>query len=114
MSQALFAVAGLLPAAVLFRHGGVVLPVFAPIIGMLLPPLAGAIATDLSIFGIGGQLCAVVVGAPAALALRQTANFLTRLERGWLELLLAVSAAPQVHTGVVAPCTSRHRRRRPI
>ena len=103
MSQALFAVAGLLPAAVLLRHGGVLLPVLAPILGVLLPPLACAIAADLSIYGIGGQLCTVVVGAPPALALGQTANFLTRLERGRLKFALAISAAPQVHTGVVAP-----------
>ena len=75
----------------------------APIIRMLLPPLAGAIAADIPIFGIGGQLCAVIVGTPPALALGQAANFLTRLEPGRLELALAISAAPQVHTGVVAP-----------
>ncbi len=33
----------------------------------------------------------------------QAANFLTRLELGRLELALAISAAPQVHTGVVSP-----------
>jgi hypothetical protein len=36
---------------------------------MLLPPLAGAIAADVPIFGIAGQLCAVVVGTPPALAI---------------------------------------------
>jgi hypothetical protein len=71
---------------------------------MLMPPLAGAIATDIPIFGIGGQPCAMVVGTPPALALGQTANLLTRLIPGRLELALAISAAPQVHTGVVAPC----------
>ena len=114
MSQALLAVTGLLPTAVLFRPGGVILPVLAPIVGMLLSPLACAIAADLSILGIGGQLCAVILGPPPALALGQAANFLTRLEQGRLELALAISAAPQVHTGVVASCNSRYRRRRQI
>src|SRR6185312_11789131 len=112
MSQALLAVAGLLPTAVLLRRGGVALPVLLPIVGMLLPPLAGTIAADLSIFGIGGQFCAVVVGTPPALALGHAANFLTRLERGRLELALAISATPQVHTAVVAPLNSWNRRRR--
>lgn len=107
MSQSLAAVAGLLPETVLFRPGGVVLPVLLPIVGMLLPPLAGAIAADLSIFRIGSQFYAAVVGTPPALTLGQAANFLTRLERGRLELALAISAVPQVHTGVVASCNSR-------
>jgi hypothetical protein len=90
------------------------LPVLLPVVGMLLAPFAGAIAADLAVLGISRKFDAMVFEASPRLALRPATDFLPRLELGWLERILAISAAPLTHTGVVASRSCRYRRRRRV
>ncbi len=85
-------------------HGlGVFGPVALPVIRMARPPLLLAIAADVAVFGIGGDLLPVVVGATLTLAIGFTANRLQGPKLGRLKGLLTVAAAPFPHTAVVAP-----------
>jgi hypothetical protein len=83
---------------------GVIGSVLAPVIGIARPPLPWAIATDVAVFGIGGDFLPAIIGP----ALTLTANFATGcLERSKLRCLkglLAIAAAPFPHYRVVAPC----------
>ena len=78
------------------------LPVLFPVIRMLLPPLAGALAAGFGVFGIGGQPAAVKLRLTLPLAFSPAANVLLRLVSGWLKCLLAKPATPLKHEGVVA------------
>ncbi|MCL4852102.1 MAG: hypothetical protein KJZ78_12075 [Bryobacteraceae bacterium] len=110
MAQSPPLVPDLLPAPVLLGGSGATVSVLLPVVGMLLTPFAGAIAADVAVLGIGGDLGAVIITAPLALAIGLATDFLTRLELGRPEGALAISAAPQIHTGVVASGTCRCRR----
>jgi hypothetical protein len=56
-----------------------------------------------AVFGVGGDIGAVIVGTPMALATWLTTDLLARLKLGRLEGAPARSAAPLIHVGVVAP-----------
>ena len=68
-----------------------------PVIGIARPPLPGAVAADVAVFGIGGDLLPVIVGP----ALTLTASFATdRLQRSKLRSLkglLTIAATPFPH-----------------
>jgi len=97
------AVTELLPFAVTGHGVGVFGPVALPVIRMARPPLLLAIAADVSVFSIRGDLLPVVVGAALTLANGFAADRLQRLKLGRLKGLLTVAAAPFPHTAVVAP-----------
>jgi hypothetical protein len=80
-----------------------------PITGIAGAPLARAVPADLAVYGVCGDLLSVVVGAPSSLAIRRAAYLLAGLELRRLEALLAITATPFMHTGVVVPCQSRFR-----
>ena len=89
--------------AVSFGGGGILLPILFPVIGIAGAPFPETIATDIAVFGIGGEFGAVIIGAATALALGLTANGLAALELRRLEDLLAVEATPFTHmNGVVS------------
>jgi len=69
------------------------LPVGLLITGMLLAPLAPAVANDLGVLGIGGDSTPMVIGAALLLALRLVTDVLLRMEVGGLERLVAIAAA---------------------
>jgi len=64
----------LLSFAVTRHRLGVCDPVALPVIWMARPPLLLAIAADLAVFGIGGDLLPVVIGAALTLANGFTAD----------------------------------------
>ncbi len=80
-----------------------------PITGIAGAPLARAVPADLAVYGVCGDLLSVVVGAPSSLAIRRAAYLLAGLELRRLEALLAITATPFMHTGVVVPRQSRFR-----
>jgi len=57
-------------------------------------------AENLAVFGIGGKLLAVIIGASPLLAPRSAADHLPRLKSGWLENLITIPTPPLDHTGV--------------
>jgi len=87
----------LLPFAVTSHGVGVFGSVALPVIRMAGPPLLLAIAADVAVFGIAGDLLPVVVGAAPTLANGFTADRLKRLKLGRLKRLLTVAAAPFPH-----------------
>jgi hypothetical protein len=66
------------------------------------PPFPAAILTDLTVFRIGGNLLAAIIGAAPSLAFWPTANGLTGLKLRGLEDLLTIATTPFDHTGVVS------------
>lgn len=74
-----------LKLAVVLNRIGMRLPVNTLITGMSFAPLPTAIADDLGIFRIDGDLAPMIFGAPAALALRAAADDLIRTELRGLE-----------------------------
>jgi hypothetical protein len=66
------------------------------------PPFPAAILTDLTVFRIGDNLLAAIIGAPPPLAFWPTANGLTGLELRGLEDLITIATTPFDHTGVVS------------
>src|SRR3954447_12103660 len=97
MAQPPPAVAGLLLLTVAFDHSGMIAAVALPVIGMASPPLAWAVAADLAILGIGGDLLSMIVGAASSLTGRIAADHLARLILRRLEKLLTVAATPFIH-----------------
>jgi hypothetical protein len=87
----------LLAVAVTGHYVGVFGPVVLPVIWMALPPLLLAIAADVAVFGIGGDLLSVVVGAALTLANGFIANRLEGLKLGRSKRLLTVATAPFPH-----------------
>ena len=73
-----------------------------PVIRMAGSPFSGAIATNIAVLRIGGNLLAVVFGSALSLAYQFAADSLTRLKLRKLKGLLAIAAAPFPHTAVVA------------
>ena len=73
-----------------------------PVIGIAGPPLPRAVAAYLAVFGVGGDLLPVIIGAALALANRLAADRLRRLKLRRLKGLLTIAATPFTHTGVVA------------
>jgi hypothetical protein len=69
---------------------------------MLPAPLAGALAAGFGVLGIRSQPGAVILRPTLPLAFKPAANGLVRLVFGWLKCLLAISATPLDHEGVVA------------
>jgi hypothetical protein len=88
--------------AVVFDDGRIALASSPPVIGMAAPPLPAAILTDLTVFRIGGNLLAAIIGAAPPLAFWPTANGLPGLKLRGLEDLLTIATTPFDHTGVVS------------
>ena len=86
----LSAVAELLLLAVRVNGLGVFLAVPLPVIRMAGPPLSRAIAADLAVFRIGGDLLPVIFGAALTLADGFAADRLAGLKLRRLKVLLAV------------------------
>ena len=106
MAQPPFPVAASLLPTVVLRGGRVLLSVSFPVIGIAGAPLARAVPAHLAVFGIGGDLLPVVVGAPTPLATRFAANRLARLKLRRLETLLTIATTPVIHWAVVASDTT--------
>src|SRR4051794_25838137 len=62
-------------------------------------PLLRTVAAHLAVFRVRGDLLAVILGAPAALAVRAAAHQLPRLVFRWQEGVLAKATSPFAHTG---------------
>lgn len=92
-------VPNLLLFAVPFYSGRMLLAILPPVVAVAGAPLLRTVQTDLAVFGIAGDLAAVIVNAPMALASRVAANQLPRLILRWLEVSLTVAASPFDHTG---------------
>jgi hypothetical protein len=91
------AVTELLAFAVTGHGIGVFGPVALPVIWMVRPPLPLAIAADVAVFGIGGDLLPMVVDAAPTLANGFTTDRLPGLKLGRSKRLLTVAAAPFAH-----------------
>jgi hypothetical protein len=87
------AVTELLSFAVTGHGVGVFGPVALPVIWMACPPLLLAIAADVAVFGIGGDLLPMVVGAALTAANRPS----VAVKFGKSKTLLTVAAAPFPH-----------------
>ena len=61
-----------------------------------------ATAANLAVFGIGGNLLAVIIGASPLLAPRSAADRPARLKSAWLENLTTIPTSPLDHTAFVA------------
>ncbi len=94
MAQPPFLVSNVLLLAVPLDGCGVLLTIASPIIRVAGPPLLRAIQADLTVFGVRGNLVAVVVGAAAPLAIRLAADRLPRLILRWREDQPAIPALP--------------------
>jgi hypothetical protein len=101
----LSALTELLLLAVPFNRLGMCSAVALPVIRITGPPFSRAIAADLAVFRIDGNLLPVILGAALALADRFAADRLAGLKLRRLKGLLAVAAAVFTHNKpVVAPC----------
>ena len=58
-----------LPLPIRFDNGRIVFPAPSPVVGIPSPPFARTVLADLVVLGIGGNLLAVIIGAPSFLAL---------------------------------------------
>ncbi len=99
MAQTPFLVPNVLLLAVPLHGGGVLSPISPPVIRMAGSPFLRAVQAYLAIFGVRGDLLAVIIGAVPALAAGVAAYHLRRLIFGWLEAPLTVAASPFDHTG---------------
>ena len=68
-----------------------------PVAGVVGAPLTCAVAADLAIFRIDGELEVAALGATLLLAGRIGARGLLRVKSGWLELPVAKTATPLIH-----------------
>lgn len=100
----LSAIAELLPLAVTFHCLGMLSAITLPVVRVVGPPLAEAVAANLAVLRIRYDLLPVVLGAPLPLAYRLAADRLTGLKLRRLKGLLAVAAAAFTHSAVVALC----------
>ena len=92
-------VPNVLSLAVPLDGGGVLLPIPPPIGRVAGPPFLGAVQAYLAVYGVSGDLPAVILSAAAALATGIVADHLCRLIFRWLENPLTEAASPFDHTG---------------
>ncbi len=84
--------------------GGILLSVLLPVLRIAGAPFSRTVAAPFAVFGIGGDLFFVVVGAPLLLAPGFAADDMAGLKLRRLENLLTVAATPFTHIkGVVSP-----------
>src|SRR5436305_965544 len=81
--------------------------VLTPVFGVARPPLAGAIAADVAVFGIGGDLLPVIVGPTLTLTASFATDCLKRSKLRRLKGLLTIATLPFPHYRVVAPRYNR-------
>src|SRR5580698_1876324 len=106
-----FPITELLLLAIPVNRFGMFHAVTRPVIRMAGAPFSGAIAANIAILRIGGNLLSVVFGSALPLACQFAADHLARLKLRKLKGLLAIAAAPFRHTAVVAsPCMGDRRR----
>ena len=99
-----FAITELLLLAIPVNRFGMFHPVTLPVIRIAGPPFSGAVAANIAVLRIGGNLLSVVFGSALSLACQLAADCLAGLELRRLETLLTVAATPFTHiTGVVSP-----------
>ena len=97
-----FPITELLLLAIPVNRFGMFHAVTRPVIRMAGAPFSGAIAANIAILRIGGNLLSVVFGSALPLACQFAADHLARLKLRKLKGLLAIAAAPFRHTAVVA------------
>ena len=93
LSQVTLALTGAVPLGGVGFGGAIPFPV-AGVVGA---PLTCAVAADLAIFRIDGELEVAALGATLLLAGRIGARGLLRVKSGWLELPVAKTATPLIH-----------------
>jgi hypothetical protein len=98
----LFPITELLLLPIPVNRFGMFHAVTRPVIRMAGTPFSGAIAANIAILRIGGNLLSVVLGSAFRLACQFAADYLARLKLRKLKGLLAIAAAPFRHTAVVA------------
>jgi len=85
--------------AVALDGGGVLLAIPPPVLGIAGAPFLRTVQAYLAVFGVPGDLSAVMIGAAAPLAAGVAAYRLPRSIFRWLEGSLTVGASPLEHTG---------------
>ena len=93
-----FLVPNVLLLAVPLDGSRVLLAIPPPVLGIAGPPFLRAVQAYLAVFGVPGDLLAVVIGAAAPLAAGVAAYRLPRLIFRWLEGSFTVAASPFDHT----------------
>ena len=93
LSQVTLALTGAVPLGGVGFGGAIPFPV-AGVVGA---PLTCAVAADLAIFRIDGELEVAALGATLLLARRIGAGGLLKVKSGWLELPVAKTATPLIH-----------------
>ena len=93
-----FLVPNVLLLAVPLDGSRVLLAIPPPVLGIAGPPFLRAVQAHLAVFGVPGDLLAVVIGAAAPLAAGVAAYRLPRLIFRWLEGSFTVAASPFDHT----------------
>ncbi len=106
-----FAITELLLLAIPVNRFGMFHPVTLPVIRIADPPFSWAVAANIAVLRIGGNLLSVVFGSALSLACQLAADCLAGLELRKLKGLLAIAAAPFRHTAVVASSAWGERRR---
>jgi hypothetical protein len=97
-----FPITELLLLAIPVNRFGMFHAVTRPVIRMADSPFSGAVAANIAVLRIGGNLLAVVFGSALSLACQLAADRLAGLKLRKLKGLLAIAAAPFRHTAVVA------------
>jgi hypothetical protein len=106
-----FPITELLLLAIPVNRFGMLRAVTRPVIRMAGSPFSGAVAANLAVLRIGGNLVSVVFGSTLSLACQFAADQLARLKLGKLKGFPAIAAAPFRHTAVVASPAWGNRRR---
>ena len=97
-----FAITELLLLAIPVNRFGMFHAVTLPVIRMADAPFSWAVAANIAVLRIGGNLLSVVFGSALSLACQLAADGLAGLKLRKLKGLLAIAAAPFRHTAVVA------------
>ena len=98
----LFAITELLLLAIPVNRFGMLDAVAHPVVRMPGSPISGAVAANIAVLRIGGNLLSVVFGSALSLACQFGADNLAGLKLRKLKGPLAIAAAPFRHTAVVA------------
>jgi hypothetical protein len=97
-----FPITELLLLAIPVSRFGMFYAVTCPVIRMASSPFSGAVAANIAVLRIRGNLLPMVFGSALSLACQFAADHLARLKLRLLKGLLAIAAAPFRHTAVVA------------
>src|ERR1700686_1755273 len=101
----------LLLLAIPVNRFGMFHAVTLPVIRIVGSPFSGAVATNIAVLGIGGNLLSAVFGWTLSLGCEVTADHRAGLKLRKLKGLLAIAAPPCRPTAVVASCLGEGRQR---